>query len=198
MTSLADAKLACARQAALEQRARLLGTVWADLQGERRIVASRALPERLLGKQVFTGWPLQTYTADLMLCSDGVWRVTRDDFGRHPAAALLQAPMLAAFLPALCRLLLGQPLLLASVPVWWLGDAATPRVVAREHGRVWIRDGLDPDEPPVSPTKLSVPQRVHLQSIVTADPGRFIAGCIALGSAPIRRVTCATPLFALA
>lgn len=190
MTSLADAKTACARQAALEQRARLLGAIWSDLQGEQRAPECNALPDRLLGKRVFTTLPLATYSADLMLCVDDVWRVTRDDIGRHPAAAVLQAPLLAAFLPSLCRLLLGQPLLLPSVPVWWLGDAATMRVLAQDCGRFWLRDGFDAGDQPVGLAKMPVAHRVRLQAIVDADPSRFIAGREPVWSAPVRRVTC--------
>lgn len=188
MTSLANAKAAYARQAALEQRGRLLSTLWADLQGERRVAECDALPARLLGQRVFTAQPLATYSVDLMLCSDDVWRVSRDNVGPHPAATVLQAPLLAVFLPALCRLLLGQSLLLPSIPILWLGDAATMRILARNCGRYWLKDGVDASGQPIELTHMSVDHRIQLQSIVDADPGRFIAGRQTLQPAPTQRV----------
>lgn len=198
MTSLADADAVCVQRAALDQRARLLGAIWADLQGEQRAAQRDAMPGRLFGRRVFTTLPLATYSVDITLCADGVWRVTRDDIGRHPAAAVLQAPLLAAFLPSLCRLLLGQALLLPSVSVWWLGDTATKRMLARGFGQFWLRDGFDGDVPPIAPTKMSVDGRVGLQSVVDADPGRFIAERVPAYSGPVRRLTCPTPICDLA
>ena len=189
MTSLANATAACAWQESLAQRARLLGAIWADLQGERRILERNALPARLLGGRLPTTPPLENYAAHLTLCSDDVWRVTRDDIGWHPAAAVLQAPLLAAFLPGLCRLLFGQPLLLPSIPVWWLGDAETMRVLAHDGRRFWIRDGLNAGGLPVGLAEMSASRRASLQSIVSADPSRFIAGREPVWSAPTRRVT---------
>lgn len=188
MTSLANAKAAYARQTALEQRWRLLATLWADLQGERRVAECDALPARLLGQRVFNAQPLATYSVDLMLCSDDVWRVSRDDVGPHPAAIVLQAPLLAVFLPALCRLLLGQTLLLPSIPTLWLGDAATMRLLARDCGRYWLKDGVDASGQQIDLTHMSVNHRIQLQSIIDADPGRFVAGRQTPQSAPIQRV----------
>lgn len=188
MTSLANAKAAYARQAALEQRGRLLATLWADLQGERRVAECDALPARLLGDRVFTAQPLATYSVDLMLCSDDVWRVLRDDVGPHPAAAVLHAPLLAVFLPGLCRLLLGETLLLPSIPTLWLGDAATIRILARDCRRYWLKDGVDASGQTIDLTHMSVSHRIQLQSLVDADPGRFIAGRQTLQSAPTQRV----------
>jgi uncharacterized circularly permuted ATP-grasp superfamily protein/uncharacterized alpha-E superfamily protein len=43
-------------------------------------------------------------------------------------SGLLEVPALMAFLPTLCRQLLGEPLLSSSVPTWWCGDPG-----ARDH-----------------------------------------------------------------
>ena len=188
MTSLANATAAYARQVALEQRGRLLATLWADLQGERRVAEYAALPARLLSQRIFNVEPLATYSVDLILCSDDVWRVSRDDVGPHPAATVLQAPLLAVFLPALCRLLLGQTLLLPSIPILWLGDAATMRILARECGRYWLKDAIDANGQPIDLAHMSVIHRVQLQSVVSADPGGFIAGRQMFQSAPTQRV----------
>ena len=192
MTSLADAKAACARQAALEQRARLLRAIWADLHSERRVAERGTLPTRLLSRLVSVNAPLQNYAADLIFCPDGMWRVMRDDIGQHPAASVLEAPVLAVFLPRLCRLLLGQSLLLPSIPVWWLGDPETGQALAKDCRRFWLRDGFDGVDRPVGLAKLSAACRVRLQALVDADPARFIAGLQLAPSGPIRRVICDT------
>jgi uncharacterized circularly permuted ATP-grasp superfamily protein/uncharacterized alpha-E superfamily protein len=43
-------------------------------------------------------------------------------------SGLVESPALLAYLPGLCRVLLGEDLLLPSVPTWWCGDP-----LAREH-----------------------------------------------------------------
>ncbi|MBC7821371.1 MAG: circularly permuted type 2 ATP-grasp protein [Planctomycetaceae bacterium] len=48
---------------------------------------------------------------------------------------LLETPALLAFLPGLCRFLLGEELKLSSVPTWWCGE---PR--ARDHVLSHLRD----------------------------------------------------------
>lgn len=177
---------------ALEQRARLLGAIWADLGGPGRSIAAGMVPAVLRPRRALAAKPLETYAADLTFCPDGVWRVLRDDVGRHPAASTLHAPLLAVFLPGLCRLLLGQSLLLGSVPVWWLGDAETLRALARGWRRFWLQDGLDPVGRQLSLVGMSVEERARIQAAVDADPGRYIAGLDLASSAPTRRVTCDT------
>ncbi len=42
-------------------------------------------------------------------------------------SGLVETPALLAFLPALCRRLLGEELRMPSVPTWWCGDPTAPR-----------------------------------------------------------------------
>ena len=62
-----------------------------------------------------------------------------------PGSAAAEAPALAAFLPKLAEHLLGETLLLPSVPTLWLGDAASRVRVAAEPGRWRLRSALDGD-----------------------------------------------------
>lgn len=74
-------------------------------------------------------------------------------------SGVVENPGLFPYLPALCRELLGQELLLASVPTWWLGDAEAraialdrlPELVLKPISRSWetvpvFGDRLDADE----------------------------------------------------
>lgn len=193
MTSLSNAKAEQARQAALEQRARLLDAVWDDAQGEQRAVGANALPSRLVPRFPPAHGRQGTYAADLMWCPDGVWRVMRDYVGEHPGSSLLEAPVLAVFLPGLCRVLLGETLGLPSVPVWWLGEADVWPMLATWSRRFWIRDGLNPASVPVALAGLSPERRTWLQAEVQAEPDRFIAGLDHACCSPVQRVSCDKP-----
>ena len=189
MTSLADAMAACARQTALEQRARLLDAVWDDVQGERRAIRHGVLPERLLTNAARSQGGLRHFAADLLYCPDGVWRVSRDHVGQHPGAGLLEAPILAVFLPGLCRLLLGETLRLPSLPVWWLGEPHIWPLLAANSRQFCIRNGFDPESRPVILSELPAGRRQWLQAMVDADPCGFVAGLNLGWLSPIQRVT---------
>ncbi len=94
----------------------------------------------------------------------------------HPGAALVEAPGLAGFMPSLCRLLLGEPLRLATMPSLWLADGAAQRTVAAGFRRWAIRPAFDPDAAPVVLADLPPDRRIELQRRVEAEPWRF-AGC---------------------
>ncbi len=184
MTSLFDAQAACARQAGLEQRARLLDAVWHDVQG-----GQPALPERLLINASRGCATLERYAIDLLCCDDGVWRVSRDHVGQHPGAWLLQAPVLAAFLPGLCRLLLGESLQLPSMPVWWFADPEIRPLLAANSRRFCIRHAFDPEHQPVALAGLPADQRRRLQATVDASPTDFIAELNTGWHSPIQHVS---------
>ena len=118
--------------------------------------------------------PLEAYSAMCVCCPDGTWRVSRDDVGRHPGALLLEAPLLTVFLPRLCRLLLGQSLILPSIPVWWLGDRATATMLAAHPARFCLRPAFDPHAPPIALADLSVADRSALQRRVAVDHDGYV------------------------
>lgn len=57
----------------------------------------------------------------------------------HPGAGLAEAPGLPAFLPALCRRLLGEQLAIPSVETLWLGDPASLARQAASPGEFTLR-----------------------------------------------------------
>ena len=163
MTSLADAMAARIPHGldagfpldGLEQRARVLTAVREDLRGARsgravrRVAALRRRP--LAGACRTAPRPKVLRGRPRLSCPDGVWRVARDRTAGPFAPGALDAPVLAAFLPALSRALLGEDLL---APVAASVVAAGPRR-ARAAGRQgatlvgprWIRPGDDANPP---------------------------------------------------
>ncbi len=88
----------------------------------------------------------------------------------HPGSDMLEAPAFAPFLPALCRRLLGEALLLPPVPVRWLGeeDARAELLRAPEGWRV--RPALDGRAPIVAIEELAPPKRTALLAHIAAKP----------------------------
>lgn len=55
----------------------------------------------------------------------GLLRVIREGkvkVANRPGSGLIESPIFMAFLPQLCRQLLGEEMLLSSIPTWWCGD----------------------------------------------------------------------------
>ena len=73
------------------------------------------------------------------------------DAGRHgrvritnaPGTGAVEAPALAAWLPALCLRLLGETLMLPSVPTMWLGERRARTLVQADPARWLIRPATD-------------------------------------------------------
>ncbi len=93
----------------------------------------------------------------------------------HPGADLLEAPALAAFLPALCRRLLSEELRLPSVGTLWLGDpAALARVLAAPES--WLlRPALDGGAPALAPAALTAEARSALETRLRHRPWDYAA-----------------------
>lgn len=170
----------------LQQRAALLELILADLLGPRSAVQQTNLPPRFVVG--LTGLcrraidadsaRLRAYSAELIACPDGIWRVAADRTaraGNHPAAILLEAPALACFLPALCRCLLSEPLRLSSVPCLWLGDPEALSTVVAGAGRWALVDAFRRDGAVTLLPDLAPAQRIALQARVDAAPWRFAA-----------------------
>ena len=116
----------------------------------------------------------------------------------------LEDPALGAFLPAACRALLGEDLLLAPVRTWWCGDAAGRAEALADLDRVVLRPltaeaaagalGGAPAGPALGvgpgtrlfPRLLAGPDREALRAAVTAHPGSWAAEeYSAAGTAPV-------------
>ncbi len=91
---------------------------------------------------------------------------------------LAQAPALAAFLPALCRNLLGEPLRLATVPTVWLADAGA-RAAVRQTFRRWaIRPAMDDSGSPTLVQDLPPDRRASLDSAIAQCPWDWAASAL--------------------
>ena len=88
----------------------------------------------------------------------------------HPGAALAEAPALAAFLPALCQRLLGEPMRLAVPATVWLGADGALEVVQADPARWDLRPALDPTRPPVALAGLPPADRAALMASVADRP----------------------------
>jgi len=93
----------------------------------------------------------------------------------HPGAAVIEAPAFAAFLPALCRRLLGETLSLATVPALWLADEGARRTVCQDFRRWSVRSALDPTAPDVALAGLSPNARLELERAMDARTWEFTA-----------------------
>lgn len=171
---MAEAAEACGeRRAALAQRAALLAAIWADASRPQSVLAGllRPFPMPALPP---CDEPVRDYAVDMACAPDGEWRVVRDRV-TTAAAALLEAPVLAAFLPELCRRLLGQSLRLPSMPAWWLGDGATLARLAACPSRYCVRPGFAPDAEGMPLGDLSPAERDRLQRSVMDSPRDLVA-----------------------
>jgi uncharacterized circularly permuted ATP-grasp superfamily protein/uncharacterized alpha-E superfamily protein len=92
-----------------------------------------------------------------------------------PGSQLVEAPALAAFLPALAHRLLGEALLLESAPTLWLGGTAALAQVLADPAHWQIRPALDGTVPATDPTALSDTARSDLLDRVRALPWAYAA-----------------------
>ena len=102
-------------------------------------------------------------------------------------SGLVETPALLAYLPALCRHLLGEELILPSVPTWWCGDPASRAHVLGNLHRLVVKSVFPSDR---SSSRfgetLDADQRRSLAASITARPQDFV------GQEPIRLST--TPM----
>jgi uncharacterized circularly permuted ATP-grasp superfamily protein/uncharacterized alpha-E superfamily protein len=93
-----------------------------------------------------------------------------------PGCGLIDSPAFMAFLPGLCRRLLGEELALPSIPTWWCGDESSRRYVldhlselvikpafSRSGGQEYLAD------------RLSSSQLAELRGRIAARPWDFVA-----------------------
>ncbi len=100
----------------------------------------------------------------------GTVRISND-----PGAGAVDAPALAAWLPALAMRLLGEPLKIASVPTLWLGEGQARELVWRSPERWLIRAAADGHPAAIEPARLSSDARRALLEEIAREPWRFAA-----------------------
>ena len=91
-------------------------------------------------------------------------------------SGLLECPAFLAFLPILCREVLGEELLIPSVATWWCGGE-TERAYVLEHlNELTVRTCYrDLHREPLVVERLSRKQREQLIDAIKARPGEYIA-----------------------
>ncbi|MDY3562933.1 circularly permuted type 2 ATP-grasp protein [Gemmata sp. JC673] len=100
---------------------------------------------------------------------------------------LLETPALPAFLPRLCRAVLGEELKLESVGTWWCGEPDSLRYVLDHLSQLVIKPVFPATRiEPVFPAELTAAQRLALVERLHARPWNFVAqDRLDLSSAPV-------------
>lgn len=90
-------------------------------------------------------------------------------------SGLLEGPALMAFLPALCRRLLGEELKLPSVRTWWCGDSQSLGYVLANLDHLVIRTANPSDTKPAHVAQLSAAEKADVVARLRRRPERFVA-----------------------
>jgi uncharacterized alpha-E superfamily protein len=90
-------------------------------------------------------------------------------------SGLVETPALMPFLDRLSQRLLGQPLLLPSLDVWWLGEPSAYAFAMAHLDSMIVRPCLGQDREPIVVGMLEGEARRDLQQRIEANPGHFVA-----------------------
>jgi uncharacterized circularly permuted ATP-grasp superfamily protein/uncharacterized alpha-E superfamily protein len=90
-------------------------------------------------------------------------------------SGLVETPALMPFLDRLSQRLLGQPLLLPSLDVWWLGEPSAYAFAMAHLDSMIVRPCLGQDREPIVVGMLEGEARRDLQQRIEASPGHFVA-----------------------
>ena len=102
-------------------------------------------------------------------------------------SGVVESPALQGFLPAACRFLLGEELVLPSVATWWCGEAAAMDYVSTHLDDLVIKSvyGIG-DFQPIFGQDLDVNERQDLLARIARSPDRFVAQeWVRLSQAPV-------------
>lgn len=94
-----------------------------------------------------------------------------------PGVGVLETPALAAFLPTICRAMLGEDLLMPSVATWWCGQEVERSYVLAHLDRLVIKptfSSLSKGHGFFGPSLTSA-QKQHLAAAIQAHPERYTA-----------------------
>ncbi|PWT84602.1 MAG: hypothetical protein C5B57_04520, partial [Blastocatellia bacterium] len=102
-------------------------------------------------------------------------------------SGVIETPAIMPFLPALCRHLLGEDLLLPSVATWWCGQPAGLQHVLAHLDQLVIKRAFPSESmEPVFGSKLSQREKASLTSKLRARPHDFVGQeQVALSTAPV-------------
>jgi uncharacterized circularly permuted ATP-grasp superfamily protein/uncharacterized alpha-E superfamily protein len=91
-------------------------------------------------------------------------------------SGLVESPGMLAYLPALCRYLLGEDLQVPSVPTWWCGDEVSLSHVLANFDRMVIKATFGSrTEEPIFGEKLASRDRDALATAIRARPTEYVA-----------------------
>jgi len=97
-------------------------------------------------------------------------------------AGLMESPAFLAFLPSLCRHLLGEELLMPSIATWWCGQAEELRYVTDHLDSLIIKPAFGSQRPLPFPDsglpkarRKETDERAHLIQTLHAAPRNFVA-----------------------
>ncbi len=102
-------------------------------------------------------------------------------------SGLAESPAYAAFLPGLCKQLLGEELKMPTIATWWCGQEA-PFAYVTEHLKDLVIKPTFPGtgEDPIFGAELSAEEREQLIAKMRARPGRYVAQeHVALSTVPV-------------
>ena len=100
---------------------------------------------------------------------------------------LLETPALMAYLPRLCKAILGEDLRLESVPTWWCGDPRSLEYVLSHLSQLVVKPSfLAARMEPIFIEELSADEQIAFVEKLKAKPRNFVAEeRLALSSAPV-------------
>jgi uncharacterized circularly permuted ATP-grasp superfamily protein/uncharacterized alpha-E superfamily protein len=100
---------------------------------------------------------------------------------------LMESPALLAFLPGLCRHLLGEELIIPSVATWWCGQGDEQRYVLEHFDELVIKQAFGaPNRQPWFGGRLSRTEKAQLLALVQARPRDFVGQeRVVLSHAPV-------------
>jgi uncharacterized circularly permuted ATP-grasp superfamily protein/uncharacterized alpha-E superfamily protein len=100
---------------------------------------------------------------------------------------VIETPAMLAFLPKLCRSLLGEDLLLDSASTWWCGDPISLRYVVDHFDELVLKPVFPASRmEPEFPAELPAERRAELLAKLKARPRDFVAqGRMELSSTPV-------------
>ncbi len=116
--------------------------------------------------------------ADSALGVTGLVEATRSgriELANALGSGVVETPALMPFLERLCERLLGQPLGLPSLDVWWLGEPSAATFVMANLDSMIVRPCLGNDREPIVVGMLEPEDRQTLVERLRAQPGQFVA-----------------------
>ncbi|HEV8318155.1 MAG TPA: circularly permuted type 2 ATP-grasp protein [Vicinamibacterales bacterium] len=102
-------------------------------------------------------------------------------------SGVVETPAVVAFLPSLCRELLGEDLILPSVPTWWCGQPADLEYVVEHLDELVVKRAFRAgDGQPVFGRQLAAADKSALAAEIRARPEQFVGQeQVALSTAPV-------------